>query len=318
MRTGRKPNMRSSGSLILVVALIFSIVCLLPEATAARPQFAQFTGNPCSTCHISPQGGGPLKPEGEEFKGKLKNLDIPMDQNLRISTGQRLLHLVLYLIHIPFGVAWVGLFLYIFAPALRRRSLVIPPRPYIRQMVYGAIVVLITGPLMAVSRMKIVPGLFTTRFGLLLLVKIAAVLALLTATVALLWHSTVLLARRYKRLARSLDAGSELELTSDDLLLFSGQEKRKALVAVDGRIYDVTGRNLWRRGIHPGGHHAGHDLTNAFGGAPHGKEVFERVTPVGRVLIPETKARRGPMSWAMMLGVTASGIILLVVALWRW
>lgn len=317
-RTERKSDMKASGSLLRVVALIFYILFSLPGAADARPQFAQFTGNPCSACHISPQGGGPLKPEGEEFKKKLQDLDIPIDQNLRISTGQRLIHLVLYLLHIPFGVAWVGLFLYTFGPALRKRTLIIPPKPYIRQIMYGAVVVLITGPLMVVSRMKMVPGLFTTRFGLLLLIKIAAVLILLTSTVALLWHATVVLARRYKRLAKSLDKESELELTPDDLLLFSGSEKRKALVAVDGKVYDVTGRNLWRRGIHPGGHHAGHDLTGDFAKAPHGKEVFDRVTPVGRVIEPDTSARRGPMSWATMLGVTASGIILLVVALWRW
>lgn len=310
--------MRLAGRFAVLLTVIGLTSLLVPGQATARPEFAQLTGNPCSACHISPQGGGPLKPEGEEFRKSLKDLNIPINPNLRISMGQRLLHLLLYLLHIPFGVAWVGLFLYTFGPALRRRSLVIPSKPYIRQIMYGTIVVLITGPLLVVSRMKMVPGLFTTRFGLLLLVKIVAVLALLTATAALLWHTTVLLARRYKRLARSLDAESELELTPDDLLLFSGQEKRKALVAVNGRVYNVTGRNLWRRGIHPGGHHAGHDLTNDFAKAPHGKEVFERVTPVGRVIDPDTSTRRGPMSWATILGVAASGIILMVVALWRW
>lgn len=310
--------MRLAGRFAVLLTVIGLTSLLVPGQATARPEFAQLTGNPCSACHISPQGGGPLKPEGEEFRKSLKDLNIPINPNLRISMGQRLLHLLLYLVHIPFGVAWVGLFLYTFGPALRRRSLVIPSKPYIRQIMYGTIVVLITGPLLVVSRMKMVPGLFTTRFGLLLLVKIVAVLALLTATAALLWHTTVLLARRYKRLARSLDAESELELTPDDLLLFSGQEKRKALVAVNGRVYNVTGRNLWRRGIHPGGHHAGHDLTNDFAKAPHGKEVFERVTPVGRVIDPDTSTRRGPMSWATILGVAASGIILMVVALWRW
>lgn len=310
--------MRLAGRFAVLLTVIGLTSLLVPGQATARPEFAQLTGNPCSACHISPQGGGPLKPEGEEFRKSLKDLNIPINPNLRISMGQRLLHLLLYLLHIPFGVAWVGLFLYTFGPALRRRSLVIPSKPYIRQIMYGTIVVLITGPLLVVSRMKMVPGLFTTRFGLLLLVKIVAVLALLTATAALLWHTTVLLARRYKRLARSLDAESELELTPDDLLLFSGQEKRKALVAVNGRVYNVTGRNLWRRGIHPGGHHAGHDLTNDFAKAPHGKEVFERVTPVGRVIDPDTSTRRGLMSWATILGVAASGIILMVVALWRW
>lgn len=310
--------MRLAGRFAVLLTVIGLTSLLVPGQATARPEFAQLTGNPCSACHISPQGGGPLKPEGEEFRKSLKDLNIPINPNLRISMGQRLLHLLLYLLHIPFGVAWVGLFLYTFGPALRGRSLVIPSKPYIRQIMYGTIVVLITGPLLVVSRMKMVPGLFTTRFGLLLLVKIVAVLALLTATAALLWHTTVLLARRYKRLARSLDAESELELTPDDLLLFSGQEKRKALVAVNGRVYNVTGRNLWRRGIHPGGHHAGHDLTKDFAKAPHGKEVFERVTPVGRVIDPDTSTRRGLMSWATILGVAASGIILMVVALWRW
>ena len=307
-------------TLMLAFTVIFSVTLslLAPGNAAARPEFAQFTGNPCSACHLSPQGGGPLKPEGEKFKKSLKDLDIPIDPNLRISTGQRLLYITLYLLHIPFAIAWVGLFLYTFGPALRRRSLVIPPRPYIRQIIYGTIVVLVTGPLMVAFRIKMVPGLFTTRFGLLLLIKIAAVLVLFTATVALLWHSTVLLTRKYKRLARSMDKGSEIDLTPDDLLLFSGREKRKALVAVNGRIYDVTGRNLWRKGIHPGGHHAGHDLTSDFAKAPHGKEVFDRVTPVGTVVEPDTSARRGPMSWATILGVTASGVILMVVALWKW
>jgi len=310
--------MRHTGRLALLLTMIALAGLFLPSQADARPEFARFTGNACSACHISPQGGGALKPEGEEFRKKLKDLNIPMDPNLRISTGERLLHLFLYFMHIPFGVAWVGLFLYTFGPSLRRRSLPIPPKPYIHQIVYGMIVVLVTGPAMVTLRMKMVPGLFATRFGLLLVVKMAAALALLTATLALLWYTTVLLARRYKRLAKSVDAGSEIELTRDDLLLFSGSDRRKALVVVDGRIYDVTGRNLWRRGIHPGGHHAGHDLTGELAKAPHGKEVFERVTPVGSVLPPDTSTRRGPMSWAVITGVAASGIILLVVALWRW
>jgi predicted heme/steroid binding protein len=185
-------------------------------------------------------------------------------------------------------------------------------------MVYGAIVVLFTGPLMVIFRMKMLPGLFTTRFGILLLVKIAAALVLLLSTASLLWYGTVVLARRYKRMARAMDKGPELELSSDDLMLFTGRGKRKALVAVDGRIYDVTGRNLWRRGIHPGGHHAGYDLSGDFAKAPHGKEVFERVAPVGRVLETESSKGKWPLSWAVMSGLAASGIILLVVALWRW
>ena len=305
---------------LLTLTLLFTASLLFLQApmAQARPEFARFTGNPCSACHISPQGGGPLKPEGEQFRKSLKDLDIPMDPKLRISTGQRLLHFALYLLHIPFGVAWAGLFLYAFGPALRKRGPVLPPAVYLRQIVYGAAVVLVTGPLLVAGRMKMVPGLFATRFGFLLLIKITAVLTLLVSTLALLWHIKVVLARRYKRLARSLDSAADIELTPEDLLLFTGRDKRRALVAVDGKVYDVTGRNLWRGGVHPGGHHAGLDLTGAFGGAPHGKEVFERVKPVGRIVTPDTPTRKGPMSWAVRLGIAASGVILVVVALWRW
>jgi predicted heme/steroid binding protein len=310
--------MRLNGTFALAFVFTVMFSLLAPDNASARPEFAQFTGNPCSACHLSPQGGGPLKPEGEQFKKKLKDLDIPIAPNLRISTGQRLLYIFLYLLHIPFGVAWVGLFLYTFGPALRKGNLVIPPKPYIRQIIYGTVVVLLTGPLMVIFRVKMVPGLFTTRFGLLLMIKIVAVLALFTATVALVWHTTVILGRRYKNLAKSIEKGVGVDLTAEDLLLFSGREKRKAMVAVNGRIYDVTARNLWRKGIHPGGHHAGHDLTKDLAGAPHGKEVLERVTPVGQVIPPDTSTRRGPMFWAVILGGAATGIILMVVALWRW
>jgi predicted heme/steroid binding protein len=295
------------------------LLSLFPVGGAeARPEFARLTGNPCSACHVSPQGGGPLKPEGVEFKKKLNSLDIQIDQKLRISTGQRLLHLALYLVHIPFGVAWAGLFLYTFAPSLRTPRVIIPSGPYARQILYGMIVVLITGPLMVAVKMKMTPGLFATAFGILLLVKIAAAVALTAATAALLWHTRVVLAKRYRRLAKSLDAGNTLELTPGDLLLFDGSDKRKALFAMAGRVYDVTGRSLWRRGIHPGGHHAGRDLTDDITKAPHGKDVFERISPAGRMITPESPGSGGPFSWAVRLGFAASGVILLVVVLWRW
>jgi len=309
--------MNKTGSLLLLPALAALLLLSTPWKAAARPEFARFTGNPCSACHISPQGGGALTPTGEEFKRKLTDLDITMDPNLRISSTQRLLNVVLYFLHIPFGVAWVGLFLYTFAPSVRKKAPAVLPKSYVRQMIYGAVVVLVTGPMMVAFRMKMVPDLFRTRFGLLLLIKVAAVLVLLASTVSLLWYGTVVLARRYRRLAKAMGKGSVLELTPEDLELFSGRDKRKALVAVGGRLYDVTGRDLWRRGIHPGGHRAGGDLTADLAKAPHGREVFDRVTQVGELNEPAASKGKRPLSWAVMSGLTASVIILMVVALWR-
>ncbi len=145
-----------------------------------------------------------------------------------------------------------------------------------------------------------------------------AALGLFTATVILIWHTTVLLAKRYRELSANLESGQEMELDPEDLALFDGSEKRKALVGVDGKLFDVTGRNLWRKGIHPGGHRAGTDLTNAFKEAPHGKEVFDRVTPVGRLLSKRSEGKRPSPRWAVLLGMAASSTIILVVVLWRW
>lgn len=35
---------------------------------SAKPEFAAQTGLPCGQCHVSPGGGGALKPFGESFK----------------------------------------------------------------------------------------------------------------------------------------------------------------------------------------------------------------------------------------------------------
>jgi predicted heme/steroid binding protein len=298
---------------------LLAVSLLLSAAPAqARPEFAQLTGQPCSYCHISPLGGGPRNENGIAFQEGLGKLDVELDPKLRLSSGQKLLHILLWLVHMPFGIGWVGMFFLAFLPAVRTHKLMIPSRQYIRQMIYGMVVIAVSGPTIAYFKAKMIPGLFGTRLGLLLLVKITAVLGLFAATIILIWHTTVLLAKRYRELSGNLESGQEMELDPEDLALFDGSEKRKALVGVDGKLFDVTGRNLWRKGIHPGGHHAGTDLTDAFAEAPHGKEVFERVRPVGRLLSERSAGKRPSPRWAVLLGLAASSIIVLVVVLWRW
>ena len=297
--------------------LLTFLVLAAPETLSARPEFARYTGQSCGSCHVSALGGGSLTPDGEAFRESLEERDIAIDPSLRLSTGQRLLHIFLWLIHIPFGIGWVGLFSLTFFPALKREGLAIPPRPYIRQMLYSIIVIAVTGPAMVYLKLRASPSLLETRFGMLLILKIAAVLALFAATVVLIRYTTVLLSRRYRGMTARIEEGRELGLSTGDLMLFNGSEKRKALVAVDGEIFDVTGRDLWRKGIHPGGHRAGHDLSGEFDQAPHGKEVLDRVSPVGRLSL-KPKEKQPRLKWAFVTGIAASMIILGVVALWRW
>lgn len=66
----------------------------------------------------------------------------------------------------------------------------------------------------------------------------------------------------------------------DDLRNHDGVEGNRALVAFDGKIYDVTDSKLWRNGKHFKTHQAGRDLTAAMKAAPHGAEVFDKYQPV--------------------------------------
>jgi len=52
-------------------------------------------------------------------------------------------------------------------------------------------------------------------------------------------------------------------------------------IAFQGKVYDVSGSDLWDAGRHMAQHVAGGDLTDEFPDAPHGEEVFARYPQVG-------------------------------------
>jgi hypothetical protein len=52
-------------ALVATVALVAS-----PRNAAAKPEYASATGRACGYCHVSPGGGGALKPAGKKFQAK--------------------------------------------------------------------------------------------------------------------------------------------------------------------------------------------------------------------------------------------------------
>jgi predicted heme/steroid binding protein len=187
-------------------------------------------------------------------------------------------------------------------------------------MWYGIAVIAVTGPFLAHFRARFIPDFFTTRFGVLLLVKILAVLVLLAATCLITWHLIYYARSRYRSLVRDLDGQHSLVLSTSDLALFTGRGKRKPLFVYEGRIYDASGRDLWRKGMHPGGHSAGTDLTDQLKKAPHGLEVMGRLPVVGTLTKEpsETDRRIRLFFRAAYAGMFACFVILLVAASWRW
>ena len=71
------------------------------------------------------------------------------------------------------------------------------------------------------------------------------------------------------------------EFTEAELRQFDGQKGRRAYIAFDGVVYDVTDSLLWRGGMHRNMHYAGLDLTRSLRKAPHDASVFNRIPRVG-------------------------------------
>ncbi len=72
--------------------------------------------------------------------------------------------------------------------------------------------------------------------------------------------------------------------TLTELSEYDGKEGRKAYVAVDGLVYDVTDVSAWSGGTHFRNIAAGKDLTEVIeNDSPHGLRVLENLPVVGKL-----------------------------------
>ena len=69
--------------------------------------------------------------------------------------------------------------------------------------------------------------------------------------------------------------------TQAELELSDGANGVDTLVAVDGKVYDISDSKKWISGKHMNRHSAGRDLSTDITAAPHGKEVLKRFEIVG-------------------------------------
>lgn len=296
------------------IALLAAAAWLALSAApaAGTDEFASCTGRPCAHCHDNPSGGGTLNAQGTAFAGAVAAAGAPAAP----SRFRRYAGATVLFAHIVTAFLWFGTILYvhlILKPAYAAKGL---PRGELRLGWAGIVSIAVTGTILTLLRIDSWHELWQTRFGVLLSVKIG--LFLLMASTALL-VTLVIGPRLGKPRPRQAHPGRG-EFTPEDLACFDGREGRRCLVAVQGRVLDLTGSGKWPEGSHFQRHAAGNDLTGALGQAPHGGEKLSAFPVVG-TLVSSADGHRPPhlrgfffmayLNLAIVVGV------LLVITLWH-
>jgi predicted heme/steroid binding protein len=73
------------------------------------------------------------------------------------------------------------------------------------------------------------------------------------------------------------------EYSLDELKQRNGQDGKPVWIAFEGNIYDVSKSFVWRGGSHQVVHDAGADLTGMLDMAPHGFDLLEKFSVIGRL-----------------------------------
>ncbi len=303
-------QMPSKYHLFIILSLF---VIVLPSLCHANPEYAGQTGLDCTSCHVDGTGGK-LTKDGEDFKEDLraKGLYRPL------GSVQKAIRLMIGYLHLLTAIAWFGTIFYVhilLKPAYAAKGL---PRGELILGWSGIIILSITGTLLTISRIPTFKMLYSTRFGILLSVKIILFL-IMAASAAIV---TFVIGPRIRKQRAQIPVQLTSKITLDDLRHFDGTENRPAYFAYNGKVYDVCLSKVWKGGAHFNKHHAGNDLTDILKTAPHGEDKILKMPVVAELVPLETKVEKPAhekvfyvMAYMNLIFVF---LITFVIALWRW
>jgi predicted heme/steroid binding protein/uncharacterized membrane protein len=304
------------GKYLQRVFFLFSLLLCISSTSHATPQYARETGFECKKCHVE-SAGGPLTTTGEEFlaglkkKGTYRPLTI-MQRTMRVAIGY---------IHLLTAIAWFGTILYVhilLKPAYAAKGL---PKGELVLGWVSIIIMAVTGTLLTIARMPSWSAFYTTRFGMLISIKITLFLVMAGTAVVVTFFIGPKMRKKVKQQQKSRVAGAEDNLSIAELRTFDGREGRPAYVAFKGFIYDVSGSRLWQNGSHLKKHSAGNDLTEILKTAPHGEEKIVAMKRIGKIRIETVEPRpfhERLFYFFAYMNLAIVFLIVLVIALMRW
>jgi predicted heme/steroid binding protein len=220
-------------------------------------------------------------------------------------------------LHILFGFFWFGTILYvhlILKPAYASRGL---PRGEVKLGLVSMVVMGVTGVILFSYRVPDPSILLSTRFGVLLLIKITLYLIMVCSAL----FAVFVLGPRLRRKRVQEGTIGDGALTLEQLAQFDGKDDRKAYFAYQGDIYDATGSPLWKNGNHMGRHQAGGDLTEVLSQAPHGEDKIKAMKVVDSLFVDEKQEMSPPQKVFYTMAYMNLGFVLLIIlvlACWRW
>jgi predicted heme/steroid binding protein len=292
---------------------ILLLLVLFPPAAQSTPEYAQQTGLECQRCHVDATGGK-LTKAGEDFREdlRIKGLYRPL------KPIQKVVRLMIGYFHLLTAIAWFGTIFYVhilLKPAYAAKGL---PRGELILGWLGIIILSITGVLLTIARIPTLRTLYTTKFGILLSIKIFLFLIMVASAFVVTF---IIGPKIRKRKAQPLLQKKD-RLTPEELQHFDGKENRPAYFAYKGKVYDVSSSKLWKGGAHLKKHQAGNDLTNTLKTAPHGDDKIFKMPEVGELLPTGAKVEKPTFEkvfyFMAYMNLVFVFLITFVIALWRW
>lgn len=297
--------------------LVFTLL-LMPSISSATTEYARQTGFECKECHVDAIGGGQLTKKGEDFKEelKIKGLYRPL------TNIQKVIRFIIGYIHLFFAIIWFGTILYVhllLKPAYASKGL---PKGELILGWLSMIILAVTGTLLSIARIPAWKVLYTTRFGILLSIKIILFLIMVSTAIIVTTYIGPKMRRKWGIKGKVEIQQGKRDLAYEELHSFDGREGRPAYVVYKGLIYDVTKSKLWKNGSHLAKHLAGHDLTGVLKTAPHGEEKILSMPQIGKLIESPEKPTipfyEKLFYFFAYMNLALVFLIVFVIALWRW